>query len=270
MKKLEKQVEMGVISAAERDERLANYGRGNLKNQHDDDVSEFSLLNQDRGLRKRQQVNNISALIKLHGIEEKQVVVDFGSGSGNLCLALASVYPSTSFVFVDQNQTSLDILKKRSEEANLGNIIIKQFKFSSNNLAQFIEEIQVEVGEIGLGIGLHCCGSFTDMVMEMCRVAGSDCLVVPCCNGKIDATTDHYPRSSIISSVVSGEEYQLLSAAADDLSCREAKISVETDRAHWASEAGASQVQCWSMEPSSASPKNLMIYAKFTSSSDPT
>ena len=102
-------MEMGVISAAERDERLANYGRGNLKNQHDDDVTEFSLLNQDRGLRKRQQVNNISALIKLHGIEEKQVVVDFGSGSGNLCLALASVYPSTSFIFVDQNQTSLDI-----------------------------------------------------------------------------------------------------------------------------------------------------------------
>ena len=37
-----------------------------------------------------------------------------------------------------------------------------------------------------MGIGLHCCGSFTDMVMEISSRAGADCVVCPCCNVKIE------------------------------------------------------------------------------------
>ena len=40
-------------------------------------------------------------------METKKVVVDFGSGSGNLCLVLASFYKHSTFVFVDQNEKSL-------------------------------------------------------------------------------------------------------------------------------------------------------------------
>ena len=40
-------------------------------------------------------------------METKKVVVDFGSGSGNLCLVLASFYRQSTFVFVDQNEKSL-------------------------------------------------------------------------------------------------------------------------------------------------------------------
>ena len=79
----------------------------------------FSLLGGDRAIRKRQQVDNIVSVLTKHGLESKSVVVDFGSGSGNLCLALASVFTLTTFVFVDMNQTSLDILSQRSRVAGL-------------------------------------------------------------------------------------------------------------------------------------------------------
>ena len=67
----------------------------------------FQLLGADRGTRKRQQVENIAALLGQHQMETKKVVVDFGSGSGNLCLVLASFYKHSTFVFVDQNEKSL-------------------------------------------------------------------------------------------------------------------------------------------------------------------
>lgn len=147
----------------------------------------FSLLGGDRAIRKRQQVDNIVSVLTKHGLDAKSVVVDFGSGSGNLCLALASVFTLTTFVFVDMNQTSLDILSQRSRVAGLTNIKVIKFRFTEENLQEFLEKICVEVGVgMDLGIGLHSCGSFTDLVMEVCRLASSDCLIVPCCNGKID------------------------------------------------------------------------------------
>ena len=70
---------------------------------------------------------------------------------------------------MDQNKTSLDILKQRAKDGNLENIVVKLFQFNKNNLAEFIVEITKDVGKIDLGIGLHSCGSFTDLVMELCR-----------------------------------------------------------------------------------------------------
>ena len=66
----------------------------------------------------------------------------------------ASVYTSTTFVFVDQNQTSLNILKQRAEEGGLMNIKIKHFQFNSTNLPEFIQDIKTNVGDIELGIGM--------------------------------------------------------------------------------------------------------------------
>lgn len=132
-------------------------------------------------------MDNIVRVLTEHGLDSKSVVVDFGSGSGNLCLALASVFTLTSFVFVDMNQTSLDILSQRSRVAGLTNVKVIKFRFTEENLEEFLEQIRAEFGVgMDLGIGLHCCGSFTDLVMEVCRLAASDCLIVPCCNGKID------------------------------------------------------------------------------------
>ena len=67
----------------------------------------------------------------------------------------ASVYTSTTFVFVDQNQTSLNILKQRAEEGGLMNIKIKHFQFNNTNLPEFIQDIKTNVGDIELGIGIE-------------------------------------------------------------------------------------------------------------------
>jgi len=260
IKKLEKQFKLGIISEEAKQAQLVKIGRNNLKKSDENDS--FSLLGSDRALRKKQQVDNIAAILKLHTIGDKKVVVDFGSGSGNLCLSLASVYTSTTFVFVDQNQTSLNILKQRAEEGGLMNIKIKHFQFNSTNLPEFIQDIKTNVGDIELGIGLHSCGSFTDLVMELCRLCRCECLIIPCCNGKIDSSTSQYPRSQSVSSIITSEQYHLISRAADNQGSYKAKCAVEIDRARWAEESGA-QVAYSKMNPVSATPKHLMIYCKF-------
>ena len=59
--------------------------------------------------------------------------------------------------------------RKRAEEAELTNIVVKLFTFTTSNQDLFIEEISSQVGSVDLGIGLHSCGTFTDIVMEVCR-----------------------------------------------------------------------------------------------------
>ena len=115
-KKLERKVEVGAITEQEKQHQLEKVGReteaGPLYRfeifyYHSDSSDSFQLLGSDRGTRKRQQVENIAALLSQHQMETKRVVVDFGSGSGNLCLVLASFYKHSTFVFVDQNEKSL-------------------------------------------------------------------------------------------------------------------------------------------------------------------
>ena len=96
-----------MISPEMRAARLEKLGRRNLKQteeeegddddyDNDDDENHsnsfsdsFSLLGGDRARRKRQQVESIVQVLREHDLHTKSVVVDFGSGSGNLCLALA-------------------------------------------------------------------------------------------------------------------------------------------------------------------------------------
>ena len=129
----------------------------------------YALLGSDRGTRKRQQVENVRSVLAERGLATKSLVVDFGSGSGNLCLALASAQPNTSFLFVDQNQTSLGILAQRARQAGLANVAVMRFRFTADNLREFVERVSSEHGDMDLGIGLHSCGSFTYLVLDVCR-----------------------------------------------------------------------------------------------------
>ena len=94
------------------------------------------------------------------------------------------------------------------------------------------------------------------------RRALCDCLVVPCCNGKILSSQENYPRSSLVSGLITEEEYSSLSSAADDLSLYSAKCLVEFDRGKWAEESGA-RVEYLRLEPVTASPKHLVLYCQF-------
>ena len=76
--------------------------------QNDVESPSFTLLNSDRGLRKRQQVENIASVLLDHFAQisssekKNSLVVDFGCGSGNLCLALAAAFPQTTFLLTDR------------------------------------------------------------------------------------------------------------------------------------------------------------------------
>jgi len=279
LKKLESKLQCGEITNQEMEELIAKFGRKNLKEMTTDGQDSFSLLNSSRGLRKRQQVENIASLFQMFG--ERKLVVDFGSGSGNLCLALASFYRNTTFVFADQNLHSLEILSNRATEAGLTNVRVKQFSFNVDNLQEFTTEIEKEFGSVfDLGIGLHCCGRFTDLVMEISKMARADCMVVPCCNGKMDkeykilvhsenthedidtATVNKYPRSLLVSALISRDEYFCLSKAADDENNYEAKCVIEYDRAAWARE-NSFHVTLLRMEPVTATPKHHVLYCSY-------
>ena len=95
------------------------------------------------------------------------------------------------------------------------------------------------------------------------RLARCECLIVPCCNGKMDPARG-YPRSAAVSALLSEAEYAQLCAAADDLGHYAARCAVELDRALWVREGGAA-ASCHKMEPVTATPKHLLIYCHFNS-----
>jgi len=58
----------------------------------------------------------------------------------------------------------------------------------------------------GLGFGLHCCGSFTDSVVEVCYAGKADCIVCPCCNGKMGQR--QLPSEKLLCTPVEEEEQE--------------------------------------------------------------
>eukprot|EP00928_Gymnodinium_smaydae_P040742 TRINITY_DN27603_c0_g1_i2.p1 TRINITY_DN27603_c0_g1~~TRINITY_DN27603_c0_g1_i2.p1 ORF type:complete len:309 (+),score=24.05 TRINITY_DN27603_c0_g1_i2:99-1025(+) len=232
-------------------------------------------------------------------IGRKIVVVDFGCGSGNLCLPLAHHFRETHhFVFVDRNATSLDLVKKRAQTASLTNVEVLQYEFTPADCvaAPGAETFDFLPGRtFDLGIGLHCCGSFTDMVMDLCKMRSASCIVCPCCNGKVrrenapseawEQTTgvgledDHssmaswrkdfvYPRSPHLSRYIDRDAYlNVVCPAADNndhddgaytSSFRGAKCLIELDRALYAKH-WYEEVQVAQLVPASCTPKNIVI-----------
>ena len=112
-KKLEQQVKCGMLTEAEAEEKMQKLGRPKQQQEREEDSPSFTLLNSDRGLRKRQQVENIASVLfdNFNSLtESKPLVVDFGCGSGNLCLALAAAFPQTTFLLTDRSEHLLKFI----------------------------------------------------------------------------------------------------------------------------------------------------------------
>ncbi|CAD7945619.1 unnamed protein product [Amoebophrya sp. A25] len=258
----------------------------------------FSVLNAERDLRKRQQIENFYVLLRdwkassststKDNIHTRRTplykpifdIVDFGCGSGNLCLPLAFLFPQLRFLLVDRNPSCLDLARKRAEAAGLKNVEFMRYSWDGLESARvgFLDAVRetfsasgaaVENGDptgdhkgdrrpapflFALGLGLHCCGDFSDLVLETCIAANADCILCPCCNGKMglhklpgekilanedrtncmeknniknispnishpDPNKIFYPRSPLLQQYVAHEQYvSLLCPAADDLS----------------------------------------------------
>ena len=269
-----------------------------------------SLLSHDRGQRKAWQVENFVSILwdrlSSYTTEERKedckssnsndfdfTVVDFGCGSGNLCLALAPYFSKVRFVLVDKKPYPLKLVERRANEAGLKNVQALQFSFSPSNLDEFSippippriytqafflppgttpasqppsasEDKQPEPASthFDIAIGLHCCGSFTDMVMSLAKSRNADCIVAPCCNGAMTSKTTcgyKYPRSSYIEKFMNQDEYLSMSKAAEDNGIYEAKCLIEYDRALWAKENGYI-VQLLKMSPEECTPKHHLLY----------
>lgn len=184
-KKLKRKLENGTISLEERNNLLQWHTRSNTttddsNNNDKGDKNAFSLLTMDRGRRKAWQIENFCHLLdqklKKRSSCQQMTVVDFGCGSGNLCLALAAYFKTVHFVLVDKREYPLKLVERRAKEAGLTNIQVLQYTFSPQNLNHF--EVKDQYGQytthFDVGIGLHCCGSFTDMVMTICLARGAD------------------------------------------------------------------------------------------------
>jgi hypothetical protein len=140
------------------------------------------------------------------------VVVEFGSGSGNLLLPLAVRFPEMRFIAVDDRPVALKLLLERA--ARLG---MRGNSSSSSNSSgggggldgrsslngRGGDLLDGEVGgcrveawagriesyagpSFDVAISLHACGAASDHAIEASLTAGAPYLVSPCCVGKVN------------------------------------------------------------------------------------
>ena len=103
-------------------------------------------------------------------------IVDFGSGSGNLCLALAYLFPNCTFTAVDMKAKSIEILQKRAIEADL------------TNVCGVVGKIEDFKESFDISLALHACGVATDYALQQAKRCRAAYVVCPCCVGNLKYT----------------------------------------------------------------------------------
>uniref|UniRef100_A0A7S4BPJ2 Methyltransferase domain-containing protein n=1 Tax=Chrysotila carterae TaxID=13221 RepID=A0A7S4BPJ2_CHRCT len=227
----------------------------------------------ERRQRKCDQIDSVLAIVMPLASKEDMHIVDFGGGTGAIALPLAGLLPEVTVTIVDVSEKSLAIAQRRAADAGVVNL-----KIFCGDIGSFSDAFD-------LGISLHACGEASDLAMHACITAGARFVIAPCCVGKLsrkrmnnvtwnqtgsfDARLS-YPRSAVISAVLSSENYDALACAGDfsEVSTdgskqgtlrRLAKCWLEHDRQLWAEEKGFSCFVC-RMEPPTASQKNQILF----------
>ncbi|XP_063739024.1 glutathione S-transferase C-terminal domain-containing protein isoform X2 [Eleginops maclovinus] len=197
-----------------------------------------------RSVRKRQQLNNLVAMVTEQA-RPGNTVVDFCSGT---------------VILIENKEESLVRAQRRGAELGLKNI-----GFIQANLDNF-------TGPFQIGVALHACGVATDMVMEHCIQAGAAFVISPCCYGFIqNAIKFSFPKSKRFQETLTNKEHMILCRFADQTAVqlrpdrrligKECMGLVDLDRS-WAAEAHGYALQVMTMEPDSCSPKNNMLVGK--------
>jgi hypothetical protein len=133
-----------------------------------------------RAVRKRCQAGSFYAVMKrllqttaLSPARTKPVeIVDFASGSGNLCLPLAFLFPECSFTAVDMKEVSIQILLARAQAAGL------------TNVRGVVGRIENYTEPMDIALALHACGDATGHGPQAERHRAAY-IVCPCCIGKL-------------------------------------------------------------------------------------
>jgi SAM-dependent methyltransferase len=161
--------------------------------------------------KKRRQVENMIACLKTF-VRPGHVIVEFCCGSGHVALVAAHLFKETTVVLVDSKQQSLERARQRAEIAKLTNVA-----FVLCNLESFDARFHI-------GVGLHACGSASDMILDKCWKSRANFVVAPCCYGAVSFVKPHeqeagfsfnYPQSKVLKQRLDYEDYLRLAHSAD-------------------------------------------------------
>ncbi|XP_041981887.1 glutathione S-transferase C-terminal domain-containing protein homolog [Aricia agestis] len=210
-------------------------------------------LPDSRNTRKSQQLENLT-LAALSMAKDKDIIVDFCSGSGHLGILIAYLLPKTTVILLENKQQSLLRARERVYKMDLKNVY-----FFQCNLDFFI-------GKFDIGIALHACGIASDLVLDKCLKAGAKFVICPCCYGSLHATDRLvYPRSLKFKHL-NVDQYLCIGHTADQthkdhpLTVRGARCMavIDSDRARLAEEFGY-KVTLSRLKPLSCSDKNNLL-----------
>ncbi|XP_050665753.1 glutathione S-transferase C-terminal domain-containing protein homolog [Leptidea sinapis] len=210
-------------------------------------------LPDERIIRKSQQLENL-ALSVTSMAEDRNLIVDFCSGSGHLGILIAYLLPNCKVILLENKEQSLLRARNRVHEMGLKNVY-----FFQCNLDFFI-------GTFDIGVALHACGVATDLVLDKCLRANAKFVLCPCCYGSLHVTDRlTYPRSYKFSNI-DIDQYLCIGHTADQthkehpLSIRGARCMtiIDSDRGRLAEEHGY-KVTLSRLKPLSCTPKNNLL-----------
>ena len=158
------------------------------------------LTKQGRALRKRQQLQSLMNAIN-SVLKPGDLICDYGSGQGHLGLLIAYLYPTCRIIILDHNEEKLNMATLRINEIE-EEIFNRSNNTNNNNdkntkttIKSFKERIElcnamddIKYRPIDLGVGLHCCGNFTDIAIKHCKEIKANFCISPCCYGQVDCT----------------------------------------------------------------------------------
>ena len=177
------------------------------------------LTKQGRARRKRQQLQSMIHAVS-SVIQPGDTVCDFGSGQGHLGLLIAYLFPSTRVILIDHNSEKINMAKFRIDQIESGICDMKHSR--KRKVCSFKDRIElcysigdIEYRPIDLGVGLHCCGNFTDMILAHCKSVKANFCISPCCYGQIKCNRimKHY---NAWQSVIRGADFSVGNANSFD------------------------------------------------------
>lgn len=112
-------------------------------------------------------------------------VIDVGGGRGDLAMAIAQVFPSTTITVVDKNEPSLLVGQSHANSVGYGN----RMSFVHADFHDFTEDPSSYVRAdstppIDLVVALHACGDLSDLAMAFAIRLSIPFVVCPCCYTK--------------------------------------------------------------------------------------
>ena len=138
-------------------------------------------------------------------------IVDFGAGSGHLGLCLAHLFPSATVILVEPRPFSVETIERR-----LAALRDAGAPLNLECYAGGIEEWARLGRHFDVGVGLHCCGSLTDAVQQLCLDRRAAYVICPCCYGQAaKARGDDGARSVRFAKRLTADQMRCIASGAD-------------------------------------------------------